>query len=201
MKNIMAYMLIFVCASVSYGDEFKTWLDFRDQEVAKQQYGFSCGAASLATYFTKYLDRNTGEKEILDIVFGCMSKSKQDQKKERGLSLLDLKSVGQNFGFQPYPFKSKLDFIWECEFPFLMQLDCEGEKHFVIFEGIIENRVMLADPSRGNISMSLREVDECWKSRVGLAIMNKKGKLPRASPMNIRQPVLDRSARMFMYRK
>lgn len=48
--------------------------------------------------------------------------------------------------------------------------------HFVVFRGMLEDRVILADPAFGNRSMSVREFLEIWQKHIAF-IVRKRGEV------------------------
>jgi predicted double-glycine peptidase len=45
--------------------DVKSWTEFRDENLVKQQYDYSCGAASLATVLKYFFNEEVTEKEII----------------------------------------------------------------------------------------------------------------------------------------
>ena len=85
-----------------------TLKELRDQYVVKQQLDYSCGAAALATLMVYYYGENTSEKEILELLntrLETMTEEERARKTRIGFSLLDLKVVAQQKGYQAAGFK------------------------------------------------------------------------------------------------
>jgi hypothetical protein len=84
----------------------------------------------------------------------------------QGFSLLDLKRFVQAYrGGSLY----KGDGLGQLEFndlieraPVLVPVDALGYNHYVIFRGIIGNRVLLADPAWGNRTMTVDKFQRMW---------------------------------------
>ena len=47
-----------------------------------------------------------------------------------------------------------------------MSISIQGFKHFVVFKGVVEGRVVLADPAFGNMTLTKEKFGELWKQRI-----------------------------------
>ncbi len=151
--------LVISCVNMAYGAGIKrhTVMELRDQHIVKQQLDYSCGAAALATIMKNYFGENTSEKEILDLLqirLKNFTKEEVARKKKNGFSLLDLKSVANQKGYQAAGFRLTFDQLKQLTTPVIVFVKPFGYHHFAVLRGIIEDRVFLADPSRGNLRMS-----------------------------------------------
>jgi uncharacterized protein len=54
----------------SYRNEIKarSWKEFRDQNIVKQDLDYSCGSASIATLLNNYYNQNVTEEQVLKII-------------------------------------------------------------------------------------------------------------------------------------
>ena len=78
-----------------------------------------------------------------------------------GFSLLDLKRYVQAHGFKGEGFGG-LDFNDLIErAPIMVPVDALGYNHFVIFRGVMGDRVLLADPAWGNRTMTIDKFSAC----------------------------------------
>lgn len=141
-----------------------TLKELRDQYVVKQHLDYSCGAAALATLMIFYYGEDTSEKAILDLLnirLQTMTKEEQARKKRIGFSLLDLKIVAEQMGYQAAGFRLTLDQLRQLAAPVIVYVRPFDYHHFAVLRGIAGDRVFLADPSRANLRMSLsRFADE-----------------------------------------
>lgn len=141
-----------------------TLKELRDQYIVKQQLDYSCGAAALATLMAYYFGEKTSEREMLDLLGARLKKlTKQEavRKKRVGFSLLDLKQVAQQKGYKAAGFRLTLEQLKQLTAPVIIYVLPLGYHHFAVLRGIAGDRVFLADPSRGNLSMSIaRFADE-----------------------------------------
>jgi len=134
--------------------------EMRFKNVVHQQYDFSCGAASLATLL-KYGYKVEGINEA-DIVKEMIEKGDPNQIKEKGFSLLDLKKMAERKGFQSNGYKVKAENLIKLKIPVIILMNTRGYKHFVVFKGIKDERIYLADPAYGNRSVPFKEFVGSW---------------------------------------
>lgn len=141
-----------------------TLKELRDQYIVKQQLDYSCGAAALATLMVYYFGEKTSEQEILDLLsvrLKKLTKAEVARKKRIGFSLLDLKQVAQQKGYKAAGFRLTLEQLRQLTAPVIVYVHPLGYHHFAVLRGIAGDRVFLADPDRGNLSMSVaRFADE-----------------------------------------
>jgi len=140
-----------------------TLKELRDQYIVKQQLDYSCGAAALATLMTYYFGDKTSEQETLQRLSDVLANLSEEQlarKKRIGFSLLDLKIVAQQKGYDAAGFKLTLDQLRQLVAPVIVYVHPLGYHHFAVLRGIAGDRVFLADPGRGNLRMSLARFSE-----------------------------------------
>ena len=146
-----------------------TLKQLRDQYVVKQQLDYSCGAAALATLMVYYYGENTSEKEILELLntrLQTMSEEDRARKTSIGFSLLDLKVVAQQKGYQAAGFKLSVDQLPQLLAPVIVHVRPLGYYHFAVLRGVAGDRVYLADPARGNLRMSIERFLDEWHGLV-----------------------------------
>ncbi|MGX2038941.1 C39 family peptidase [Methylocaldum sp. MU1018] len=135
-----------------------TLIELRDQYVVKQQLDYSCGAAALATLMRYYFGDDVTERDLLvrlSALLANLTKEQWAHKKMIGFSLLDLKRVAQEKGYRAAGFQLTIDQLRQLVAPVLVYVHPFGYHHFAILRGIAGDRVYLADPSRGNLRMSM----------------------------------------------
>jgi uncharacterized protein len=140
-----------------------TWKELRDQAVVKQELDYSCGSAALATLLQYYFGDQTSEEELLHILKTQYPQEEAWIKKQaKGFSLLDLKHVALQKGYQAAGFRLSLEQVQLLKAPVIVHLEPMGYKHFAVLRGIINNRAFVADPARGNLRMSLERFRSEW---------------------------------------
>ncbi|MCF6202913.1 MAG: C39 family peptidase [Methylococcaceae bacterium] len=134
-----------------------TVMELRHLHVIKQELDYSCGAAALATLMRNYFGDDTSEKEILallDIWIKDLPEKEKKRKKQDGFSLLDLKAVANLKGYQAAGFRLTLDQLRKLNTPVIVFVKPLGYHHFAVLRGVTEDRVFLADPTRGNLRLN-----------------------------------------------
>jgi predicted double-glycine peptidase len=156
--------------------ERHTLKELRNRSVVKQQLDYSCGAAALGTLMIYYFGEKTSEKEILNLLnirLKKLTKKEISRKKRVGFSLLDLKYVAKRKGYEAAGFPLTLEQLKKLAAPVIVYILPQGYHHFAVLRGIAGGRVFLADPDRGNLSMS---VDRFSKEYGGIAfVLGKEG--------------------------
>jgi predicted double-glycine peptidase len=126
----------------------KSWIEFKNENLIRQKYDYSCGSASLSTILKYYYDLNISEKDILDTIL--KSKGYDITKKEKledgdtSLSFLDLANFSKNKGFRA--FGLALDFIslQKLKAPVILFVKIRKSEHFTIYKNMDKNYVYLA---------------------------------------------------------
>ena len=154
-----------------------TLKQLRDQYVLRQQFDYSCGAAALATLMTYYFGDETSERNILDLLKVGLTPDELAVKKKRGFSLLDLRRVAQTKGYQAAGFKLTYAQLKRLSTPVIVFLQPFDYKHFAVLRGIDRDRVFLADPSRGNLRMSMGRFLGEWNGITFIIDKAREGKM------------------------
>jgi len=177
------------------GKSFKTWKDILQQNIVMQQFDYSCGAASIATLMRYYFQDEITEKEVLEDITSKLNKAEIQNRKIEGFSLLDLKKFAVRRGYQAVGVKLKLSALPKLRGPVLVFLNIKDYKHFAILRGVKGEGVFLADPSRGNVRMSVEEFAQEWNGET--LVLGKKGFGTAAEyPLQIREDELFSPKRM-----
>jgi predicted double-glycine peptidase len=134
----------------------RSMLEMRQQSVVVQKFDLSCGAAALATLLNYQFGDLVTEK---DVTRGLIRRKEYIEHPElvrirQGFSLLDLKRyvstrgyVGIGYGNLQFDDLVKLA-------PLIVAVSPFGYNHFVVFKGVVGDRVVLADPAYGNRTMT-----------------------------------------------
>lgn len=164
----------------------RSLLEMRHHDVIIQSWDLSCGAAALATLLHYEWGDPVTEKRIArDLMSrGVYVKHPQLVQIREGFSLLDLKRYVQEHGF-------KGEGLGQLEFkdlvenaPIMVPVDALGYNHFVIFRGVMGDRVLLADPAWGNRTMTIDEFQRMWLNygkamgHVGFIVERSSGEKP-----------------------
>jgi len=140
----------------------QSWDELNKKNIVMQQFDYSCGAASLATIMQYYFDEDVTELSLMDEINSIFSDQEMSVIEESGLSFLELEKIAESKGYQTASVRLSVAALKELQGPVLVFVEPNGYKHFAILRGVIEDRVFLADPSRGNIRLSMSEFLKEW---------------------------------------
>lgn len=173
MKSALALSLALSIAGLSsYADrasaaEFKmhalqgrlpirTWKEMRDDQVIHQHRDFSCAAAALATLLTFHYGLNVTEDDVIGVVG-----------KDAWLSMSDLRLAAGHYGFKTIGLAMDVEQLRKIKVPVIVYVKTTGSPlpHNAVLRGIDEQRVWLADPAYGNLSLTFSDFKSKWQSR------------------------------------
>jgi predicted double-glycine peptidase len=159
-----------------------SWKELQQQNIIMQGHDYSCGAGALATLMRYYFQDDVTEDQVLANILGTLTGEEVHDREKNGLSLLDLKRCAESMGYQAVGVRLKYASLPKLKGPVLIHLEREGYKHFAVLKGVRGDRVFLADPSRGNIRMSIDRFAQEW---TGVAlVLGKRGfGLPSKYPL------------------
>ncbi len=140
----------------------KSMLDFRDENLIRQQYDYSCGAAALATLMRFGFGDPVTEQQIVTDLFAGLAGEDAAIRESEGFSLFDLQQVAKKRGYKAEGFRLEPQYIAQLNGPVIVFLETLGYKHFAVLKGVRGDRVYLADPSRGNIRMPAYRFLQAW---------------------------------------
>jgi hypothetical protein len=142
----------------------RSLLEMRHHDVIIQSWDLSCGAAALATILRYEWGVPVTEKQVAQGLMGRREYVEHPNLVQirEGFSLLDLKRYVQAHGFKGEGY-GQLDFDDLVEkAPIMVPVDALGYNHFVIFRGVMGDRVLLADPAWGNRTMKVDKFKRMW---------------------------------------
>ncbi len=169
-KNYSSYLLILVSilylspGAASQRQAVLSLLEMRQDHVIVQKWDLSCGAAALATLLNYQHNDPVEEKEIANALIQRQEYIDDPLlvRTREGFSLLDLKRYVDHRGYEGLGFgKLELDDLIE-RAPVMVPLNLSGYNHFVIFRGIQNNRVLVADPAWGNRTFLIDQFLDAW---------------------------------------
>ena len=147
--------------------------EFKDENIIKQLYDYSCGSAALATVLRYYLGENFSEKQVINglLRYGDAKKIAQ----RRGFSLLDMKRFVNVLGYEGVGYTAEIDDLLTLDNPCIIPIEILDRRHFVVLKGIYKkDHVFVADPALGNMSISMASFKKMWYKDV-LFIVYPKG--------------------------
>ena len=149
----------------------KSMKDLRDQNLVKQRFDYSCGAAALATVLRYGFGDEVTERDILEELFNLLSEDEEGLRRKEGFSLLDLQHVAQARGYKAQGFRLEPQYLAKLGGPVIVFIEPRGYKHFAVLRGVRGDRVYLADPSRGNVRMPAYRFLDSWLGETGKGII------------------------------
>ncbi len=147
----------------------RTLKGLRDDGVVRQRWDMSCGAAALSTILTYDFSDNTPEAAI---VVWILHRVNPVQVRARGgFSLLELKHFAQarGYGAEGFSGMSLQDLAAEKSWV-ITPIHLKTSDHFVVVKGIVGDRVLLADPGFGNVTMKTGQFLKIWKNGIVFVI-------------------------------
>ncbi|WP_456383444.1 C39 family peptidase [Persephonella sp.] len=138
------------------------------KNVVQQKLDFSCGSAAVATLFKYYLGLDVTEQQVINGLFKVGNVKKIIKRK--GFSLLDIKKLAVALGYRAAGYKTDIKGLVSIGKPAIVSITIGKYKHFVIFKGVKNGRVFLADPALGNTVMSVGEFEKIWYRKIALVI-------------------------------
>lgn len=168
--------------SVTFERELQSWEELKNTNLTRQKYDYSCGAASLSTILSHYYGISTSEREILDWVLESKGinvnlkaevESNEHLREMAHLSFLDLAHYAQHKGFRTMGLALDLPTLSTLKAPVIIYVNVRDVEHFSVYKGIDEHYVYLADPSFGNIKVSIAKFVEMFYKREDLSYPGK----------------------------
>ena len=134
--------------------------EFKFRHIVHQAYDYSCGSAALVTVMNNYLGLDVTEQQAME---GMLAHGERDKIiARRGFSLLDMKRYLVTLGADAAGFRGEMSDLAALKQPAVVPIDYAGFKHFVVFRGIRDDKVFIADPSVGHIVFSTKEFATLW---------------------------------------
>lgn len=130
-----------------------------------QKLDYSCGSAALATLMKYYFDDDVSEMSLLDEVKSIFSQKDFAVIEENGLSFKELEQIATAKGYQSASVQLQPSALEKLTGPILVYVEPNNYRHFAILRATVGGRVYLADPSRGNISMTIKEFTKEWSGK------------------------------------
>ncbi len=137
---------------------------FKDENIVKQEYDYSCGSAALATLLNYYLGEDFTEQQVIQGMMRYGNSALIEQR--RAFSLLDMKRFVGVLGYKGAGYTAELDDLRGLDTPCIVPIEFSGYKHFVVYRGIYGDHVFFADPYMGNISFTISEFEAMWYQNI-----------------------------------
>ncbi len=189
MKKLVAFLITFLYVFLSQAEErrmppvfisngtyggvmiappVKPFSEIKNKNVVKQKLDFSCGSAAVATVLNYYLGIQVSEDQIINGLFKVGNL--ELIMKRRGFSLLDIKRFITLLGYKAVGYKTDIKHLQMLKKPAIVTIVLGKYKHYVVFKGVKNGRVLLADPAFGNIILPVEEFEKIWYRKIALVI-------------------------------
>lgn len=142
--------------------------EIRERGVVMQQWETSCAAATVATVLTY------GHGDAVSEAHVAASMLKKTDavtvKKQGGFSLLDMKRFVEDRGYTGRGYKHlSVNDLKAFQAP-IIPIDNYGFNHYVVFNGMKDDEVFLADPAFGNRKMKLQQFNRVWMDGMAFVV-------------------------------
>jgi uncharacterized protein len=148
----------------------------RYENVVPQRWDLSCGAAALATILRYQHGDAVSEKQVAERMLERTSPLQV--KVKGGFSLLDLKRYAESRGFQGTGYLDLRLSDLEKLGPAIVPINLGYFNHFVVFRGRVGDRILLADPAFGNLSVDVEAFERSWLKNIGFVVSRREGSSP-----------------------
>lgn len=152
-------------------------LEIRNEQLVRQQWDLSCGAAAIATVLTYQLNDPVSERAVALAMLRHTSPTVVRQR--LGFSLLDLKAYAATHGYAVAAYEDMTLDDLDPLAPVITPIRAHGLPHFVVYRGRRNGRVLIADPAFGNRTLSEEAFRAVWAQGVGFIVFDPKDPHPR----------------------
>lgn len=156
----------------------KSLQEIHDQNVQRQKFEESCGAASLATLLNLFGIKQYQEQDIL----------RQLNQKTDMLSFQELQRAAVSLGYDTRGFKLTREVLEKTSYPLLVRIENDPRfPHFVVIINFQGDFLKVFDPNFGEYISTKKEFYSIWdKDKSGgytLLIANREKTKPRVQPL------------------
>lgn len=160
----MLFPGLFASKNVVAAEPVRSLSEIRHHNVVLQQWDLSCAAAAVATILRYQHGIAVTERSV---ALGLIDRQEYITNPDlvrlrQGFSLLDLKRYVDSLGYQGVGLGQLAFADLLTRAPIIVPVNLQGYPHFVIFRGATEQKVLLADPAFGNVTMSIDNFNNGW---------------------------------------
>ncbi|WP_257842581.1 C39 family peptidase [Helicobacter sp. 13S00477-4] len=147
----------------------KSWIEFKNDNLVRQEYDYTCGSASLATILKYYYSVEVTESDIIKGILKSKGyDSTQNEVLKEGdniISFLDLSEYARKNGFRAVGLAIDFEALKKLKIPAIIFVNVRNIGHFSVYKAMDEEYVYLSDPSFGNIKVRLSQFKEMFYQR------------------------------------
>lgn len=163
-----------------------SWKELRQRNVVMQRHDYSCGAAALATILRYYWQDPVGERDVVAVILNMLTNEEILDRVKNGMAISDLRQAAVKMGYQSSIGTMSFADLCGARVPLVVPIRLQEYDHFVVYRGVADGRVYLADPIRGNVRPTVAEFCSQWQKHAVLAVAKPGASLPRCSALSIR---------------
>lgn len=142
--------------------EIIPWDSQQTGRIIMQENDYSCGAAALATMMTYYFQNSVSELDILGDIEHLFNDDEKALIQSAGLSMTELGTIAQARGYQSAAIQLDPAALPDLPGPIIIFLRTNEYRHFAVLREVVDGKARIADPSRGNITLTIDELLRDW---------------------------------------
>ena len=158
----------FSVGGMGFNKKVRSLKEIRQENVVTQGWDYSCGAAGLATLFNYYLNDPIPEIEIINSLLNTIPLEKVMAR--QGFSLFDLKKFAQSRGYKVTGYRMDFEYLKSIGKPVLVPIKFKNYRHFVVVKGVFGDRVFIADPAVGNMTIKDEKFISMWTNGISFVV-------------------------------
>lgn len=138
--------------------------NIKDKHLVRQQFDYSCGSAALTTVLNYFIGLDLDETKVMNGLLSYGEKEKIIERK--GFSLADMKRFVAALGYKSGGFRGEISDLRDLTQPAIVPIHYGDFKHFVVLRDVVGERVFIADPAFGNLTLTISEFSKLWDRNV-----------------------------------
>jgi predicted double-glycine peptidase len=150
--------------------QVRSMSEIRGEQVVRQEWDLSCGAAAIATLLTYQLERPVSERQVVAALLRRTSPALV--RARLGFSLFDLKVYAATQGLGAGGFGDMTLDDLDGLAPAIVPISWHGFRHFVVYRGRRGDRVLIADPAFGNRTLPDDVFKSIWAGGIGFVVFD-----------------------------
>lgn len=129
--------------------------------VVSQTSDTDCGLAALTMLLRREASVFTSIA-ALDMLAAVLIDPTSKRHRSEGYSVRELQTLARAFGYRLVAMRMTLDSFYAGSFPIMAWIDVGDGGHFTLVERVDKGAVVLADPTRGRVSLNQNAWREIW---------------------------------------
>jgi len=129
--------------------------------LVKQTSPFNCGLAALAMLLSVDRAKPVALTSLSGLAITLIAPGSQEYR-DRGFSVDELQRLAAVYGQALTARWMTTDTLLNASFPIIAWVQFDDRGHFTVVEGIDRGHVLVADPTRGYLSLELEEWQSIW---------------------------------------